>query len=111
MHSSPLVRHPGCADGTQETIKKALAGIPGKLLSENFVDFSTTRNWALRVRFPSPMSFTAIARQSVLWRSAHACKPRQGNPCCEQTGVRETVHMVAEHSLAAGGRSVQSSSQ
>ena len=38
------MRHPGCADGTQETIKKALAGVPGKLLSEKFVDFSTTRN-------------------------------------------------------------------
>ena len=40
-----------CPDGTQETIKKALAGIPGQLLSEKFVDFSTTRNWALRVRY------------------------------------------------------------
>ncbi|CAL5221709.1 g3950 [Coccomyxa viridis] len=38
----------GSTDGTQETIKKALAGVPGKLLSEKFVDFSTTRNWALR---------------------------------------------------------------
>ena len=47
------------ADGTQETIKKALAGVPGKLLSEEFVDFSTTRNWALRVRSLSYVPPTA----------------------------------------------------
>ena len=40
----------GCADGTQETIETAMAGVPGQLLSQEFVDFSTTRNWALRVR-------------------------------------------------------------
>ena len=27
-----------------------MAGIPGELLAHGFVDFSTTRNWALRVR-------------------------------------------------------------
>ena len=27
-----------------------MAGAPGQLLSQEFVDFSTTRNWALRVR-------------------------------------------------------------
>ena len=43
------VRWPCRADGTQETIKKALAGVPGKLLSDKFVDFATTRNLALRV--------------------------------------------------------------
>ena len=41
------------ADGTQETIEKAMAGVPGQLLEHEFVDFSTTRNWALRVRPPS----------------------------------------------------------
>ncbi len=50
MYGSWVRHDAGCADGTQETIKKALAGVPGKLLSEKFVDFSTTRNWALRVR-------------------------------------------------------------
>ena len=40
----------GVADGSQETIKAAMAGVPGQLLSQEFVDFSTTRNWALRVR-------------------------------------------------------------
>lgn len=39
----------GCADGTQDTIVQALEGIPGQLHSHEFVDFSTTRNWALRV--------------------------------------------------------------
>ena len=27
-----------------------MAGIPGELLEHKFVDFSTTRNWALQVR-------------------------------------------------------------
>lgn len=27
-----------------------MAGVPGELLAHEFVDFSTTRNWALRVK-------------------------------------------------------------
>ncbi len=40
----------GSKDGTQATIKAAMVGVPGQLLSEPFADFSTTRNFALRVR-------------------------------------------------------------
>ena len=39
----------GSTDGTQETIDAAMAGLPGQRLTQDFVDFSTTRNWALQV--------------------------------------------------------------
>ncbi len=39
----------GSTDGTQDTISKIMADVPGQLLSEPFVDFSTTRNYALKV--------------------------------------------------------------
>ena len=39
----------GSTDGTQDTIDAAMAGLPGQRLAQEFVDFSTTRNWALRV--------------------------------------------------------------
>ncbi|EIE22202.1 hypothetical protein COCSUDRAFT_42571 [Coccomyxa subellipsoidea C-169] len=38
----------GSTDGTQDTISKIMADVPGQLLSEPFVDFSTTRNYALK---------------------------------------------------------------
>ncbi len=39
----------GSTDGTQATIDATMAGIPGQRLSQDFVDFSTTRNYALQV--------------------------------------------------------------
>lgn len=39
----------GSTDGTQDTVEATMGGIPGQLLSEPFLDFSTTRNFALRV--------------------------------------------------------------
>lgn len=43
----------GSTDGTQDIIRATLEGIPGQLLSKPFVDFSTTRNFALKVRHVS----------------------------------------------------------
>lgn len=40
----------GSTDGTQDTVREVMGDTPGQLLSEPFVDFSTTRNYALRVR-------------------------------------------------------------
>ena len=40
----------GSTDGTQATIDAAMAGVPGQRLAQEFVDFSTTRNYALQVR-------------------------------------------------------------
>lgn len=37
----------GSTDGTQEIVRRELADLPGALLEEPFVDFSTTRNRAL----------------------------------------------------------------
>ena len=37
----------GSTDGTQEIIRRALASLPGQLIEEPFVDFSTSRNRAL----------------------------------------------------------------
>ncbi len=37
----------GSTDGTQDTIRRVLAGIPGELYEEPFTDFSTARNRAL----------------------------------------------------------------
>ncbi len=42
----------GSTDGTQQAAAAALAGTPYQLLEHPFEDFSTTRNWALRVRAP-----------------------------------------------------------
>lgn len=39
----------GSTDGTQDTVRAAMADVPGQLLSQPFVDFSTTRNFALKV--------------------------------------------------------------
>ena len=40
----------GSTDGTQSTINAVMAGVPGQQLAHEFVDFSTTRNYALQVR-------------------------------------------------------------
>jgi hypothetical protein len=48
-----------------------MAGIPGELLAQQFVDFSTTRNWALRVRsitLPVSAAWCTVAK-----RPAPAC--------------------------------------
>jgi len=37
----------GSTDGTQDVVKRVLANIPGQLIEEPFVDFSTSRNRAL----------------------------------------------------------------
>lgn len=37
----------GSTDGTQDVIREAMAGVPGELHEEPFVDFATTRNRAL----------------------------------------------------------------
>lgn len=39
----------GSTDGTQDLIRSELAGIPGKLFEEPFVDFATSRNRALEL--------------------------------------------------------------
>lgn len=39
----------GSTDGTQEAVTAALAGTPYQLMEHPFEDFSTMRNWALRV--------------------------------------------------------------
>lgn len=39
----------GSTDGTQELIRKSLAGVPGSLYEEPFVDFSTSRNRILEL--------------------------------------------------------------
>lgn len=39
----------GSTDGTQDLVRKELAGVPGELFEEPFVDFSTSRNRALEL--------------------------------------------------------------
>lgn len=39
----------GSTDGTQELVRKAMAGVPGELIERPWVDFSTNRNEALQL--------------------------------------------------------------
>jgi glycosyltransferase involved in cell wall biosynthesis len=52
----------GSTDGTREVIRSALAGVPGELYEEPFVDFATTRNRALDLAGP--------ATDFVMWLDA-----------------------------------------
>jgi hypothetical protein len=54
----------GSTDGSQDTIRATMAGVPGDLIEEPFVDFSTTRNFALKVRQSPPHAqrFRACSR-------------------------------------------------
>lgn len=55
----------GSTDGTQELIKRDLAGIPGVLHEEPFVDFATSRNRALELHGTSTM-FSIMPNGDVL---------------------------------------------
>jgi len=44
-----LILDTGSTDGTQRIVGETLVGVPGKLVEEPFVDFSTTRNRALEL--------------------------------------------------------------
>src|SRR4051812_47601975 len=52
----------GSTDGTQDVIRRALAGVPGELHEEPFVDFSTSRNRAL--------DLAGLATEFVMWLDA-----------------------------------------
>ncbi len=53
----------GSTDGTQQAAAAALAGTPHQLLEHPFEDFSTTRNWALRVRAPQVISRVLVGNE------------------------------------------------
>jgi glycosyltransferase involved in cell wall biosynthesis len=55
----------GSTDGTQELIKRDLAGIPGVLHEEPFVDFATSRNRALELHGTSTI-FSMMPNGDVL---------------------------------------------
>ena len=55
----------GSTDGTQDLIRGELAGIPGTLYEEPFVDFATSRNRALELHGQSTM-FTIMPNGDVL---------------------------------------------
>lgn len=55
----------GSTDGTQELIKRDLAGIPGTLHEEPFVDFATSRNRALELHGTSTV-FSIMPNGDVL---------------------------------------------
>lgn len=55
----------GSTDGTQELIKRELAGIPGTLHEEPFVDFATSRNRALELHGTSTI-FSMMPNGDVL---------------------------------------------
>lgn len=55
----------GSTDGTQDLIKRELAGIPGALYEEPFVDFATSRNRALELHGTSTV-FSIMPNGDVL---------------------------------------------
>jgi hypothetical protein len=55
----------GSTDGTREVIRRALAGVPGALHEEPFVDFSTSRNRALDLA-----GHAGEATEFVIWLDA-----------------------------------------
>jgi len=55
----------GSTDGTQDLIKRELAGIPGRLHEEPFVDFATSRNRALELHGRSTV-FSIMPNGDVL---------------------------------------------
>src|SRR4051795_4841354 len=52
----------GSTDGTREVIRRELAGVPGEIFEEPFVDFSTSRNRALEL--------CGEATEFVMWLDA-----------------------------------------
>ncbi len=53
---------------SQDMITSYMKGYPGELLEEPFVDFSTTRNYALRVRVPSNIVVCLTSSQALHMR-------------------------------------------
>src|SRR5262249_50289970 len=52
----------GSTDGTQDAVRAAMAGVPGELHAEPFVDFATTRNRGL--------DLCRDATEFILWMDA-----------------------------------------
>jgi glycosyltransferase involved in cell wall biosynthesis len=52
----------GSTDGTQDVVREAMAGVPGELHEEPFVDFATTRNRGLEL--------SGEATEFILWLDA-----------------------------------------
>ena len=60
----------------QEVITSYMAGYPGELFEEPFVDFSTTRNYALRVCAFTKAACLRLQRRTLLpvWRCRHLAR-------------------------------------
>ena len=72
----------------QAVVREFMAGYPGQLLEEPFVDFSTTRNFALRV---------SLARRDYDWLCAsHALLPHRlpGRLHAACKATHEDVHKL-----------------
>ncbi|EIE18186.1 hypothetical protein COCSUDRAFT_45597 [Coccomyxa subellipsoidea C-169] len=70
----------GSTDGTQDAIREYMVGYPGQLYEEPFVDFSTTRNFALRAHGDkTAYAFMVDADYAVnnTWRLRVAAKRMQ----------------------------------
>lgn len=78
-----LIVDTGSQDGTQDLVRQTMAGVPGSLVEEPFVDFATTRNRALSLVDPR-VPFTLMLSGDETLSSAEGlrsfCEAHVGEP-------------------------------